>query len=187
MKNSIRTVGPFSPFLIGCWVGLLVCQATHAGSSLRLDELFPGDRLVDIQISLSPSDWDTLRHQSRGFMEALSPQRRTTPPPTPYEYVPAQVSIDGVTFQKVGLRKKGFLGSQDTTRPSLKIKLDLFEDGQDIDGLKTLTLNNNKQDVTLMNQYLGYRMFDQAQSPGSRCGFAKVTVNGTNLGVYAHV
>ena len=85
--------------------------------------------------------------------------------PTPYEYVPAKVTIDGVTFQKVGLRKKGFIGSQDTTRPSLKIKLDLFEAGQKIDGLKTLTLNNNKQDVTLMNQYLGYRMFDQAQSP----------------------
>ncbi len=155
--------------------------------NLSLENLFPGDRLVEVQISLSSSDWDALRNQSRSFMEALSPERRTSPPPTPYEYVPAKVTIDGVTFQKVGLRKKGFLGSQDTTRPSLKIKLDFFEAGQEIDGLKTLTLNNNKQDVTLMNQYLGYRMFDQAQSPGSRCGFAKVTVNGTNLGVYAHV
>ena len=33
------------------------------------------------------------------------------------------MTIDGVAFLNVGLRKKGFIGSQSTSRPSLKIKL----------------------------------------------------------------
>ena len=110
--------------------GVFASSVARSEPDLSLDNLFPGDRLVEVQISLSSSDWDALRNQSRSFMEALSPQRRTSPPTTPYEYVPAKVTIDGVTFQKVGLRKKGFIGSQDTTRPSLKIKLNLLKQKQ---------------------------------------------------------
>ena len=83
--------------------------------------------------------------------------------------------------------QKGFIGSQDTNRPSLKIKLDHYIKGEAIDGLDNLTFNNNKQDVTLMNQFLCYDLFDRAGAPGSRCGYARITVNGKNLGVYSHV
>ena len=97
------------------------------------------------------------------------------------------MTIDGVTYPKVGLRKKGFLGSQDTTRPSLKVKLDYSDKKGNIDGLRNLTFNNNRQDASLMSQFMGYEFWDAAGAPGSRCAFAKVTVNGRNLGVYCHV
>ena len=97
------------------------------------------------------------------------------------------MTIDGVTYPKVGLRKKGFLGSQDTTRPSLKVKLDYSDKKGNIDGLRNLTFNNNRQDTSLMSQFMGYEFWDDAGAPGSRCAFAKVTVNGSDLGVYCHV
>ena len=155
--------------------------------SLKLDDLFEKDRVIKVDIKVSESNWDKLRLRSRNFFEALQPSRQFEPPASPYEYVEASVTIDGVTYPKVGIRKKGFIGSQDTNRPSLKIKLDYFDKDQEIDGLNNLTFNNNKQDTTLMNQFMCYDLFDQAGSPGSRCGFANIIVNGKNLGIYAHV
>ena len=161
-------------------------QAVFA-EDLKLDDLFPKDRLLEVNITISEENWDTLRYQRRTRENALPPSRKFEPPPSPYSYVEADVSIEGVTYKKIGLRKKGFLGSQDTTRPSLKVKLDHFEKGRNISGLRNLTFNNNRQDRSLMSQFMGYQIWDDAGAPGSRCAFAKVTVNGRNLGVYCHV
>ncbi|MDE0683896.1 MAG: ankyrin repeat domain-containing protein, partial [Candidatus Poribacteria bacterium] len=105
----------------------------------------------------------------------------------PYTYVEASVSIDGVVFPKVGLRKKGFIGSQSHTRPSLKVKLNHINKKDGIEGLTNLTLNNNKQDTSLVSQFMGYALFNAIGSPAPRCAYAKVTVNGENLGIYSHV
>ncbi len=181
------------PIMRNPFISLLALVLFALGSSpaqakeLKLDDLFQKDRVIKVDIKVSPANWDKLRFKSRNFFEALQPSRQFEPPPSPYEYVEASVTIDGVTYPKVGIRKKGFIGSQDTSRPSIKIKLDYFDKDQEIDGLNNLTFNNNKQDTTLMNQFMCYDLFDQIGSPGSRCGFAKITVNGKNLGIYAHV
>ncbi|MDB4664824.1 CotH kinase family protein [Verrucomicrobia bacterium] len=158
-----------------------------AVNPLKLDDLFPVDRVVEVDIKVSEDQWDRLRFQSRNFFQALQPSRQFEPPPSPYDYFEASVTIDGRNFPRVGIRKKGFIGSQDTNRPSLKVKLDLFDEDQTIGGLNNLTFNNNKQDVTLMNQFMGYAFFDAVGSPSSRCAYAKMTVNGKNLGIYCHV
>ncbi|MEE2947544.1 MAG: CotH kinase family protein, partial [Verrucomicrobiota bacterium] len=167
---------------------LMFCTAVSATEKqLTLDELFPTDRVLDVQITVNEKDWDRIRRQSRDFVSALHEKRKTAPINGPYEYVDADVNIDGVKFEKVGLRKKGFIGSQSTSRPSLKIKLNHTDKEQNIGGLTNLTMNNNKQDSSIVSQYLGYRLFNAAGSPASRCAFAKVTVNGNNLGIYSHV
>ena len=160
-----------------------------AGSlqALKLDNFFPRDRVLEVDITLADKDWDTLRYQSRNFFDALQPKRQFGEVDSPYTYVEASVSIDGVSFPNVGLRKKGFIGSQSTSRPSLKIKLNHTDKKVGIEGVTTLTFNNNNQDNTLMSQFMGYDPFNAAGSPASRCALAKVTVNGKNLGVYAHV
>ena len=160
---------------------------TSLAKELKLDDLFPRDRLLEINVTIAEENWDTLRYQRRTRENALPPSRKFQPPPSPYSYVEADVSIEGVTYKNVGIRKKGFLGSQDTTRPSLKVKLDYNKEGQNIGGLRNLTFNNNRQDRSLMSQFMGYQIWNEAGSPGSRCAFAKVTVNGRNLGVYCHV
>ena len=167
-----------------CFIAAHQCTTAK---ELKLDDLFPKDRLLEINITIAEQDWDKIRYQRRTRENALPPSRQFEPPPPPYSYVEASVTIDGVTFPKVGLRKKGFIGSQDTTRPSLKVKLDYIEKEGHIDGLQNLTLNNNRQDTSLMSQFMGYELWNAAGAPGSRCAFAKITVNGHNLGVYCHV
>ena len=154
---------------------------------LTLDDIFPADRVLDVQITVADKDWDTIRYQSRDFFSALHESRKVAPPEAPYTYVDASITIDGVLFPNVGLRKKGFLGSLSTTRPSLKVKLNHTDKDAGIEGLTNLTLNNNQQDISLMSQFMGYALFNAAGSPAPRCAYAKVTVNGVNLGVYSHV
>ncbi len=166
---------------------MLAATGSAAGKKLTLDELFPADRVLDVQITVDGKDWDTIRHQSRNFVSALHEKRKTEPIDGPYHYVDADVTIDGVKFGKVGLRKKGFIGSQSTSRPSLKIKLNHTDKERNIGGLTNLTMNNNKQDGSIVSQYMGYAIFNAAGSTAPRCAFAKVTVNGKNLGIYSHV
>ena len=164
-----------------------ICVNGVAAKEFTLDDIFPTNRVLDVQITVTDKDWDTIRYQSRDFFSALHESRKVAPPEAPYTYVNASVTIDGVTFPNVGLRKKGFLGSLSTTRPSLKIKLNHTDKGAGIEGLTNLTFNNNQQDISLMSQFMGYALFNAAGSPAPRCAYAKVTVNGVNLGVYSHV
>ena len=172
---------------VGLAAFVLAATGLAADKKLTLDELFPADRVLDVQITVAEKDWDKIRHQSRNFVSALHESRKVKPIDGPYEYVNADVTIDGVKFEKVGLRKKGFIGSQSSSRPSLKIKLNHTDKEQAIGGLTNLTMNNNKQDGSIVSQYMGYAVFNQAGSPAPRCAFAKVTVNGKNIGIYSHV
>ena len=147
-------------------LGLALAGLAQTGlaKELNLDDLFPRDRLLEINVTIPEEDWDTLRYQRRTRENALPPNRKFQPPPSPYTYVEADVTIEGVTYKKVGIRKKGFIGSQDTTRPSLKVKLDYNKKGQNIGGLRNLTFNNNRQDRSLMSQFMGYQIWDEAGS-----------------------
>ncbi|MDG1872321.1 MAG: CotH kinase family protein [Mariniblastus sp.] len=164
-----------------------VQKSKESASDWTLDTIFPDDRVLNVEITVDPDDWNTIRFQSRDLRKEFAPERRLAPIEGPYTYVSAKFVIDGVEFPNVGLRKKGLLGSNNPARPSLKIKLDYTDKSAEIDGLSILTLNNNNQDVTLMSQFMGYRLFNQAGSPAPRCAYAQVKVNGENLGVYCHV
>ena len=164
-----------------------IAAYNSSAKELTLDDIFPTDRVIDVQITVPQRDWDTIRYQGRDFMTALGASRQFKPMERPYTYVEASVSIDGVVFPKVGLRKKGFIGSLSHTRPSLKIKLNHVDKKGGIEGLTNLTLNNNKQDTSLMSQFMGYALFNAIGSPAPRCAYAKVTVNGESLGIYSHV
>ena len=176
-------------WIIGLATVFCLGIAAHNSSAkeLTLDDIFPTDRVIDVQITVSQRDWDTIRYQGRDFMSALNEKRQFGPLDHPYTYVEASVSIDGVVFPKVGIRKKGFIGSQSRTRPSLKIKLNHIDKEGGIEGLTNLTLNNNKQDISQVSQFIGYALFNAIGSPAPRCAYAKVTVNGKNLGIYSHV
>ena len=73
-------------------------------------------------------------------------------------------------------------------KPSLKVRFDKYVDGQLLgDVIDRITLNNSKQDVSMINTCLAYEVFAAAGLPAPRCNFASVTVNGADLGLYLHV
>lgn len=151
------------------------------------DWLFDEDRLLRIEVEMAEAGWDELRFQTRTILDIFGEGCGISPVPSPFTYFSASVTIEDETFDKVGIRKKGFLGSLSTDKPSLKIKMDEYVLGQKMSGLKRFTLNNSVQDPSYLNQCLGYQLFRAAGLPAPRCNFAKVVVNGVEMGVYVHV
>ncbi|MGA1236558.1 MAG: CotH kinase family protein [Limisphaerales bacterium] len=149
------------------------------------DELFDGSRLLEVEIRLDEEDWEELCGQGgRDFFALLGGGGGASDRFTQFK---ADITIDGKTIREVGIRKKGFLGSLDSECPSLKVKFDEYVEQEPVKGLDRLTLNNNKQDVSLASQYLTYALFNRAGVPAPRVSFARVTVNGKYLGVYSNV
>ena len=153
------------------------------------DPLFDPNHLVQIDLTLDPADWDALRSQTRDLFDTLGGANCLAEPfESPFTEFEADVVVDGEGLARVGLSKKGLVGSLSTEKPSLKIDTDAFVAGQRLDnGTERIVLNNALQDPGYVNTCLGYRIFQDAGLPAPRCNFALVTVNGLDLGVYVHV
>ncbi len=155
------------------------------------DAYFALDRVMDISIEIEVEDWDTLRHQTRTIEDVvaeIAAHSLSRPFASIYTWFSATVTVDGETHTEVGVRKKGFVGSQSDTKPSLKLRFDKYVDGQSLGGvMERMTLNNSVQDPSMVNTCMSYRVFAAAGSPAPRCNFATVSVNGKDLGLYVHV
>lgn len=149
--------------------------------------IFAPDHIVDVAIELAPADWEALRTQTRSIFDVLGSTCLSDPPPSPFTWFAASVTIDGQAADMIAVRKKGFFGSLSETKPSLKVKLDEFVPGQALWGVEDLTLNNAISDPAYLKQCLGYQLFAAAGVPAPRCNFARVSVNGQPLGLYVHV
>ena len=109
------------------------------------------------------------------------------------EYTAANITVNGTTYNNVAIRPKGNsslsqLVMDDTTdRYSFKIKFDEYVDGQTLDGLSKLVLNNNMSDATYMKEYLSYKLLESLGVPTPECAYAHITVNGEEWGLYLAV
>ena len=149
---------------------------------------YAADHVLDVDIELAPEDWETLRSQTRTLFDILGGDCLGSAPDDIFSFFPATVTVDGETHTEVGVRKKGFLGSLSYEKPSLKIRFDKFVDDQLLGGvLKRVTLNNVQQDSSRLNTCLSYKVFADAGMPSPRCNFARVSVNGQDMGLYVHV
>jgi spore coat protein CotH len=157
--------------------------AANDAQKLTAEGLYADDRVTEIKIEIEEADWDKIRFQSRSFGEALKKELAEKI----FTYVKGDVTIDGVLIKNVGIRKKGFLGSLNTERPSLKIKFSEYENQSPVSGLDRLTLNNNNQEKGRIGQFMAFRLFRESGTHAPRCGFASVTVNGKHLGIYSNV
>ncbi len=155
------------------------------------DAYFALERVLAISIEIAGEDWDTLRHQTRTFADVIAEIEEyglSRPFADIYTWFGATVTVDGETHTEVGVRKKGFVGSQSDTKPALKLRFDKYVDGQSLGGImERMTLNNSVQDPSMVNTCLSYRVFAAAGNPAPRCNFATVSVNGKDLGLYVHV
>ena len=122
------------------------------------DTYFAMDRVLEVSIEIAEEDWNTLRHQTRTFddlMTEIEELGLSRPFADIYTWFSGTVTIDGETHTDVGVRKKGFLGSQSDTKPSLKLRYDKYVDGQSLGGvMERMTLNNSIQDASMVNTCL---------------------------------
>ena len=140
---------------------------------------FALDRVLNIEIEMAPEDWYTLRHQTRTFEDVMAEIEEyglSRPFANIYTWFSGTVTVDGETYSNVGVRKKGFLGSQSDTKPALKLRFDKYVDDRSLGGvIERMTLNNSIQDASMVNTCLTYQIFAAAGSPSPRCNFATVT------------
>ncbi|MFM8620136.1 MAG: CotH kinase family protein, partial [Opitutaceae bacterium] len=113
-----------------------------------------------------------------------------------FEYVHADLRIDGHPLTNVAVRYKGngtYMGSRMSDKKSLKIDLNEFVRGQQVAGVAKLNLHNNVTDASWMNEPLSYRLYRDAGVPAPRTSYARVRVTApgvrTNdyLGLYSIV
>ncbi|MCB9795582.1 MAG: CotH kinase family protein [Alphaproteobacteria bacterium] len=182
------------------WLLLLACTpasvklsddsapAPGDDSGAAVDRVYDTSHLLQVDITLPEADWDALRAQQRTTLELLAGEDCLEDNfPNPYTWFEAEVRLDGTLLERVGLRKKGLVGSNDPFRPSLKLDFDRFVDDGEWEGVSRLTLNNGRQDPSRMQACMAYAVFRDAGLPAPRCSFAEVHVNGQALGVYANV
>jgi hypothetical protein len=149
---------------------------------------FDSSRIMQVEITIANDDWDELRSQTRDFVDILQGSDCMDQPfEKIFTYFPGEVKIDGTVVENIGVRKKGFLGSLSDTRPSLKLKFNEYVLEQTFSGFERMTLNNVRQDPAAIGQCLAYSLYTKAGALAPRCSFAHVTVNGEDLGIYAHV
>jgi len=184
-RRGHRYSGPTS----FAWAAAILAVATvrsavaaDGGPGLTAAAILDDTRVVAISITLPDEDWKTLRGQSRDMGTMFRGGTES-----PFTWFRGDVVVDGVAIGSVGIRKKGFLGSLDSASPSLLVDFNRHVDQSPVDGLGRLTLNNNKQDKSLLSQSLAYRVFRAAGLAAPRVGFADVTVNGERLGIYSNV
>ena len=138
--------------------------------------IFDDDKVIEINIEMDETAWQEM-------LDNASSE----------EYTAANITINGTTYNNVAIRPKGNsslsqIAMDDTTdRYSFKIKFDEYVDGQTLDGLSKLVLNNHTADATYMKEYLSYKLLDSLGVPTPECAYAHITVNGEEWGLYLAV
>ena len=104
--------------------------------------------------------------------------------------IPADMTVDGVTYPDVGVRFRGnssyFQLPNNAEKMSFNIRTDSFVPGQDLYGYQNLNLNNGFHDPTFLREFLTY-MVCRWHGVAPRCNFVRVFLNGQYWGVYINV
>ncbi len=149
--------------------------------------VFSPDKILEVSIEMRPGDFEKLRNQTRSDEQITTTLEKRLKPRRVFSYFPACVKLAGRNFCRVGIRKKGFWGSLSRDKPALKINFSHYVSNLRPFGLRRLTLNNALQDPAYVGQCLAYGIFTESGLLAPRCNFAKVTINGRDLGLYVNV
>lgn len=104
-------------------------------------------------------------------------------------YLLANMTVDGVTYDSVGIRFKGntsYMNVQNSQKKSFNISTDFVRDWQDVDGYSTLNLNNSFEDESFMREVF-YLHQIRKHIPAAKANYVNLTINGQNWGVYPNV
>jgi hypothetical protein len=168
--------------------GALVTAAWLEPATARAaegDDVFGLTRLHQVELTIAADDYDKMDPPPTvGFFGGR--------PPVPgehagagnmnyeFEYVPADVHIDGQAYPRVGLRYKGsgtYLASQFRAKRSFKIDFDRHDAAQRFHGLAKLNLNSGVMDPTKVRESLAYAVFRAAGVPAPRTALAEVVLH----------
>lgn len=102
--------------------------------------------------------------------------------------LPANMLVDGVPYDSVGVRFKGQTSFSNVSgqKKSFNISTDFIFPGQDVMGYETMNLNNGYQDPSFLRE-LFYQHQIRKHIPAAKSAYVKLYINGSNWGLYTHV
>lgn len=119
--------------------------------------LFDAAAFHTVDIALSPDNQDRLRDEPR-------------------EWVPATVTVGGKVFDLAAVRLKGNGSFQPLDdKPSFRIDLDRYVDGQHIDGVDDLVLDNMSVDPSFVRAHTANGVYRAMGIPAARTTWVRVT------------
>lgn len=153
-------------------VGLLA--AASASAQNPGDSVFSGIQIHTVNIRFAQPDyWDSLT-----FYYAQGNE----------QYISAQVVLNGVAVDSVGVRLKGNSSyTHPNEKKSFRLGFDEYRGDQRWDGLKGVHLNNCWGDPTFMREKIHLDFCRDAGTHAPRANFARVYVNDTLWGFYSLV
>jgi len=155
-------------------------RVTHdpVASALRPDleegepKLYDDAVLRNVALTFEDNDWKRRLEQ----MDAADPVD-----------LPASLTVDGYTLDRVGARYKGNTSQRvNSPKKPFNIKTQAFVDGQDLWGYDVINLNNAATDPSMLREAVAYRIL-RDYMPVPQASFARVSAQGEYLGVYLMV
>jgi len=140
--------------------------------------VFVSDRVHVIDLEVTKEAYDLLAEGS-GFIGTF----------IDYQEVEASLTIDGIAYPSVALRRKGSASTDPLSgKPPFKVDLNKLVPGTRFRTLKGFNLHNGKVfDPTLLHEHLSYSLARASGLAAPRVGWAVVTLNGLDYGIYALV
>jgi spore coat protein H len=165
MKHLALLLVPALTTLLAAPVGAAEGKSSKSSGS-SADDLFAQPRVLRIKIELSDSAQEALRKE-------------------PKHYVKAVVKEGNRSFAEVGVRLKGSATFEAVDKkPGLSLKFNEFVKDQEFHGRSRILLNNARQDSTYLCEAIGGEIFRAAGVPAAKVTFARVEINGRDLGMY---
>lgn len=149
------------------WLGLW-----NAGGAFAQSDFYDLSHLPEINILFSEPDWDAILDAL--FLEGEEGR------------LLADVEVDGVLLEGVGVRYKGFSSvSVDRDKNPFNIKVNYTYDSLKYQGIDKIKLANVIQDPSFLREVLSYQSARRCM-PSGRANFAKVFINGQYWGLYTN-
>lgn len=153
-------------------IGLLF-SIVFLTNTLAQESFYKTDEIREIKISFYQSNWDALLDS----LYIIGDRDR----------ILANVLIDGVSYDSVGVRYKGFSSASiNRVKNPFNIKLNYTIAGQNHLGIDKLKLSNVIQDPSFVREVLSYEIIRQYM-PTSEANYANVFINDTLIGLYSNV
>ncbi|MCC7303223.1 MAG: CotH kinase family protein [Bacteroidia bacterium] len=100
-------------------------------------------------------------------------------------YMRGKMTFNGIPMDSVGVRLKGnsTFGHPGMKKP-VKIQFNEYVSGQELDGLRSIHLNNSSFDPTMLREKIFLDILNRNGIPAPRCTYARLSYNGQYVGLY---
>lgn len=152
---------------------LSLALVTVVTKSITAQDLYDVTKIRTIEVK-APLNWRTVMATNYSSKTVLK----------------VDVTIDGKTYLNVGARHRGFSSyrflprGKEDKRP-WKLLFDEYVPGQDVQGYRTLNINNNVWDPSCIREVATYEFMRRFTKAPKSC-YVKMKVNGEDLGLFTN-